>query len=115
MDRTNDKYLVAHITSYPDCDTFDVYNDYQRALIAFKADVGSSVIDAIIDTNAGENSWDNMGAMWTDPEFTTFGDYHLDERQLPSQKEFLESCNGYIAILLSPSERIELRLVKETI
>jgi hypothetical protein len=114
MDRTNDKYLVAHTTGYPDCDTFEVYNDYQRALTAFKADVGSSVIDAIIDTNAGENSWDNMGVMWTDPEFTTFGEYHVDQRCLPSQKEFIEDCCGYIAIIFNDNERIELRLVKET-
>lgn len=115
MDRTNDKYLVAHTTSYPDCDTFEVYNDYQRALTAFKADIGSSIIDAILDAGSDNNVWDDMRDMWTDPEFTTFGDYHLDQRNLPSQKEFIENCDGYLAILLSPSERIELRLVKETV
>lgn len=115
MDRTNDKYLVAHITSYSDSDTFEVYSDYQKAITAFKADIGSTIIDAILDVKSDNNVWDDMRDMWTDPEFTTFGDYHLDQRTLPSQKEFLESCNGYIAIILGPSERIELRLVKETV
>lgn len=115
MERTNDKYLVAHITSYSDCDTFEVYNDYQRAITAFKADIGSSIIDAILDTKSDNNVWDDMQDMWTDPEFRTFGDYYPEQGTLPSQKEFLESCNGYIGILLGPVERIELRLVKETV
>lgn len=115
MDRTNDKYLVAHLTSYPECDTFEAYNDYQKAITAFKADIGGSIIDAILDTKSENNIWDDMRDMWTDPEFITFGDYRPEQGNLPSQKEFLENCNGYIAILLSPSERIELRLVKETV
>lgn len=117
MERVEKVYMVARISSYADLDTFKTYHSYERAVNAFKAEIGQVFLDAINDSsNDKVNLCDYIRDMYPDIYMEDLGDNEDCPCPIPILAcDFETSSNKCIIFNLNCNDRIELRQIEEVI
>lgn len=114
MERVSTVYMVARISSYADLDKFKVYQSYERALEAFKAEIGQVILTAINDSAADKtNLFDFLKEIYSNIYLEDLGDNMDCPCKIPDlANEFITNSGNCIIFSLNDDDRIELRHIE---
>jgi len=117
MERVEKVYMVARISSYADLDTFKIYHSYERAVNAFKAEIGQVLLDAINDSsNDKVDLYDYFKDICPNIYLEDLGDNCDCPCLIPTLAcDFETNSNKCIIFNLNSNDRIELRQIEEVI